>query len=119
MKKFNLVDKTNNTVVSSTLASSLKEAKEFWSYIINDTPVKLSVVEVGVFVRNRVIHYKDLVLVSIKELKSIPDRMLNALINKDFSNDNQTFFMLERGLVTSDRDTLSGKGQELFKAWEN
>lgn len=119
MKVFALRDTTNNTKVAETLASTLKEAKEFWAYIINDTPktIKLKVVEIGVHVKSRNIYYSELKLLVEKEVKSITPTMMVNLLNQDFSNDNQTFFMLERGLVNDDRVSLTDKGKELLKLW--
>lgn len=119
MKLFELRNTTDNTKVTETIASTLKEAKEFWAYIINDTPkhIKLKVIEVGVHVKSRNIYYADLKLLIEKEVKSITPAMMLCILNQDFSNDNQTFFMLERGLVNEDRVSLTEKGKELLKVW--
>lgn len=117
MKTFQLVNSKNNSVVATTLATTKKEAKDFWSDYISFYSVDFKVVEVGVSVNNRTIFYKDLVLNTAKELKTISETMLKALLSKDFSNDNQTFFMLERGLVNNERTMLSDKGKELVIAW--
>lgn len=117
MKTFQLVNANNNSVVATTLATTKREAKEFWSDYISFYNVSFKIVEVGVSVNNRTIYYKDLVLNTAKELKTISETMLKALLTKDFSNDNQTFFMLERGLVTNERTMLSDKGKELVSVW--
>lgn len=117
MKTFQLVNINNNSVVAETLATTKKEAKEFWSDCINFYNVTFKVVEVGVSVNNRTIYYKDLVLNTAKKLKTISETMLKALLSKDFSNDNQTFFMLERGLLNNERTMLSDKGKELVLVW--
>lgn len=117
MKTFQLVNVSNDSVVAETLATTKKEAKEFWSDYISFYSVDFKIVEVGVSVNNRTIYYKDLVLNTAKELKTISETMIKALLSKDFSNDNQTFFMLERGLVNKERTMLSDKGKELVRVW--
>lgn len=104
--------------VATVRATNIKEAKEYWEFYLNNLLCNCKVFVIGRAVNNRVILSSDLTMLNHKELMSIPDRMLSSLINKDFSNDNTTFFMLERGLVTDSRDQLSAKGEEIYSAWE-
>lgn len=94
------------------LVSELKELRDFYSK-------QIKAFEVGRYVlgANRVALYENLTLATKQELKSIPQAMLKSLYEQDFSNDNTTFFMLERGLVTANRNALSDKGKDILDAF--
>lgn len=113
-----LRDVKRNVKVDEVRATNLKEAKQHWEYYLSEKLCNCKVFIVGRCVGNRIIRFTDLVMTDSKELLNITDIILNAVISQNFSNDNQTFFMLERGLVNEDRETLSAKGMELLKAWE-
>jgi hypothetical protein len=66
---------------------------------------------------NRSALYSDLTIANKDDLKTIKMPMLIALIEQDFSNDNMTYFMLERGLVDNKRERLSAKGMDIVNAF--
>ncbi|MEI8659341.1 hypothetical protein [Vibrio sp. Hal054] len=80
---------------------------------------KISCDEIGMyFVANnlpRLIRYSKLVHNTKDEIRSLKQTMVTCLMSGDFSNDNMTFFMLERGLVTESRNELTIKGNEIVR----
>ena len=117
MAKYYAVFTKSNHVLMQFSADTLKEAKSYTQPEF-DFYKGLSLKQIGIFIpsEGRAIKFDDLELVTAQELKSTPIKMITALANNDFANDNQTFFMLQRGLVEADRCTLTAKGLDLIKA---
>lgn len=53
-----------------------------------------------------------------QDLKSLTTLQLKALLEKDFTNDNNSFYLLEKGMLQQDRENLSEKGKEFLKRIE-
>ena len=96
------------------VAGVVKEDSEFYDQKITKKQIGINARVGG---KARCIWFDDLTLMDSKELKSIKPKMLSCLIQKDLSNDNITFFMMDRGLLLQDRKTLSPKALELVKLW--
>ena len=94
------------------MAGNMKDLKE--DYIDPDKAFysgKITCKQVGVFVNNsRVILFKDLNDKLSTIVKSCTVRQLTALVTGDLSNDNNSYYLLERGLLLADRITLSNDG---------
>lgn len=121
MKNF-VFDLLANGVKYSTVSGTPSDVqKEFVKpdQMVYNTS-KITKKKVGVHVRCRVIYFKDLTLNTEKELSSMSENSLICLLNSNFTNDNITFFLEERGLITrfTGSDTVTTeKGKELIKAY--
>lgn len=105
------------------IADKLKDLQQ--DYIIPDkafySDLKITCKQVGVLV------YLNGVLKSImfddsekfnQDLKSLTNLQLKALLEKDFTNDNNSFYLLKKGMLQQDRENLSEKGKEFLKRIE-
>lgn len=112
----------NSKAIKTTIASSSRdlELRAELEELRGTYGKSVKAHEVGVYCieKARVALYSDLELNARKEVKSMKQPMIADLINGNFSNDNMTYFMLERGLVNEARNALSEKGKELVNAFK-
>ncbi len=101
------------------IASKMKDLKE--DYINPDkafySDMKITCKQVGILVVLNGIHKKVMFDNSPqfnKELKGLTQLQLIALLTGDFTNDNNSFYLLEKGLLLPDRASLSDKGIEFI-----
>ena len=105
------------------IAGKLKDLQQ--DYIIPDkafySSSKITCKQVGVMVYLngmwKAIRFDDSEKFN-QDLKSLTNLQLKALIEKDFTNDNTSFYLLEKGMLQQDRETLSERGEEFLKRIE-
>ncbi len=105
------------------IADKLKDLQQ--DYIIPDkafySEVKITCKQVGIQVNlngvSKVIMFDDSEKFN-QDLKRLTNLQLKALLEKDFTNDNNSFYLLEKGMLQQDRENLSEKGKEFLKRVE-
>lgn len=105
------------------IAAKLKDLQQ--DYILPDrafySDSKITCKQVGVQVNLNVVSKSIMFDDSEKfnqDLKSLTTLQLKALLEKDFTNDNNSFYLLEKGMLQKDRENLSEKGKEFLKRIE-
>lgn len=105
----------------TTVSGTSKDVQE----VLNEDKAvysgKLTKKVVGLWVnvdgQARLIKFNNVKLSSKDEIE-MPNRMLQNLIRGNFSDTNQSFFMVERSLINEERTELTTKGKEIVEAWK-